>query len=209
MDKMGRAYSFIEIKAVNEDQRIIEGIATTPTPDRVGDTVNPLGAKFALPLPLLWQHFHDQPIGHVEMAKPTADGIPFRAKVESLAEPGVLKDRLDEAWQSLKLKLVRAVSIGFRPIKYAFLSDGGVEYDEWEWLELSCVTVPAQAEATITTVKSIDADLRAAAGVPEPEIPAKPEDVAATGKSVRVVKLAELAGDSAPFVIKKIRRSPK
>lgn len=51
-----RAYSVLEIKSVNEDQRLITGIATTPETDRQGDVVNPLGAKFAAELPLLWQH---------------------------------------------------------------------------------------------------------------------------------------------------------
>ncbi|HET7375515.1 MAG TPA: hypothetical protein VFK30_02340, partial [Anaerolineae bacterium] len=44
-----RAYSILEIKSFDEEQRIIEGVATTPTADRVGDIVRPLGAKFKLP----------------------------------------------------------------------------------------------------------------------------------------------------------------
>ena len=65
-----------------------------------------MGAKFNLPMPLLWQHKHDQPVGHVEYAKPTKTGIPFKARIAKSDEPGTLKDRLDEAWQSIKLKLV-------------------------------------------------------------------------------------------------------
>lgn len=207
MEALGRAYSFIEVKAVNEDERTIEGIATTPRPDRVGDVMNPLGAKFRLPLPLLWQHRHDEPVGHVEMATPTADGIPFMARLVKSDEPGRLKDRLDEAWQSLKLKLVQAVSIGFVPQKYAFQSEGGVFYDEWEWVELSCVTVPANGDCALTAVKSLDHALRVAAGVPEPVIPTKPSLAAAIGKSARVVRLGEPARDRAtPFVIRSIKR---
>lgn len=202
-----RAYSFITIKALDEDERIIEGIATTPSPDRVGDVVNPLGAKFSLPMPFLWQHNHDEPIGHVIEAKASKDGIWFRAKIASTAEVGKLKDLLDFAWQSIKMKLVAAVSIGFRPVKYAFLTDGGIDFEEWEWFELSAVTIPAQADATITSVKSIDAGLRKSAGVPEPEIP-QPATPAATGKSVRVVKLdAEPRDGGEPFVIRDIKRT--
>jgi hypothetical protein len=40
---MNRAYSILTVKAVQEDQRIIRGTATTPEPDRVGDIVEPLG----------------------------------------------------------------------------------------------------------------------------------------------------------------------
>ncbi len=200
-----RAYSFLTIKSVSEADRIIEGIASTPTPDRMGDIVNPMGAEFSLPLPMLWQHDHASPIGHVIDAKATKDGITFRAQLAQTSEPGALKDLLDFAWQSIKMKLVAAVSIGFRPLKYAFLADGGVEFDSWEWFELSAVTIPAQADATITNIKSIDAGLRRAAGVPEPEFPLAPE-AASSGKALPVVKLGAPARDRAdPFIIRTIK----
>jgi HK97 family phage prohead protease len=201
-----RAYSVLSIKSVDEDKRIIRGIATTPAVDRVGDIIDPLGVKFDNPLPLLWQHEHDKPIGSVKFEKPTKAGISFEAEIASTDEPGTLKDRLDEAWQSIKIGLVRAVSIGFRAIEYAFMDNGGIRFSETEVYELSAVTIPANAEALITSVKSIDAKLRAEHGVPDPEIPAQPKDEAATGKSVRVVKLAP-ARDRAPFVVREIKRT--
>jgi HK97 family phage prohead protease len=199
-----RAFSILEIKSVDEEKRIIRGVATTPTVDRVGDIIDPLGVKFDNPLPLLWQHEHDKPIGSVKFDKPTKAGISFEAEIASTDEPGTLKDRLDEAWQSIKMGLVRAVSIGFRAIEYAFMDSGGVRYVETEVYELSAVTIPANADALITSVKSIDARLRAEHGIPDPEIPANPADDAATGKSVCVVKLDAPARDRAPFVITKI-----
>ena len=72
-----RAYSVLNIKRFDEEQRVIEGMATTPSTDRVGDIVEPMGAKFATPFPLLWQHKSDQPVGHVEVAEPTPEGIKF------------------------------------------------------------------------------------------------------------------------------------
>lgn len=163
---MDRAYALLAIKSVREDERVIEGIASTPSPDRMDDVVDPMGAKFALPMPLLWQHRHDQPIGHVEFAKPTPKGIPFKARIAKADEPGLLKDRLDEAWQSIKLGLVRAVSIGFRALDGGVerLKTGGLKFTSWEWLELSAVTIPAQQEATITSIKSIDRKYLAASG---------------------------------------------
>lgn len=158
--ELNRAYSVIEVKSVDDDQRIIEGVATTPEPDRVGDVVLPLGAKFALPLPLLWQHRSGEPVGHVEFAKATKDGIPFRARLAKIDEPGELKNSIDKAWQAVKAGLVRGVSIGFREIKYAFMEDGGIEFQEWEWLELSLVTIPANQSATITAIKSFDREQR-------------------------------------------------
>lgn len=161
---MQRAYSLIEVKSIDDDMRVIDGMSTTPTPDRVGDIVEPMGAKFNLPLPLLWQHRSDTPVGHVEVAKATKDGISFRARFAKIAEPGELKDSIDKAWQAVKAGLVRGVSIGFSALEHDFMKEGGVRFKQWEWLELSLVTIPANSEATIHTIKSIDTDLRAASG---------------------------------------------
>jgi hypothetical protein len=79
---MDRAYSLLTLKAVDEDRRIITGVATTPTPDRTDDIVEPDGAEFKLPLPLVWQHDSRQPIGHVTRAKVTSDGIEIQARIE-------------------------------------------------------------------------------------------------------------------------------
>lgn len=163
---MKRAYSVLEVKSIDEEKREIEGIATTPTPDRMGDIVEPKGARFTIPMPLLWQHNHRMPVGHVTFAKPTRKGIPFKAKIAKIDEPGILKDRVDEAWQSVKSRLVGAVSIGFRAVRDQIerLEDGGLRFKEWEWIELSLVTIPANAEATITSIKSLDREILAASG---------------------------------------------
>jgi HK97 family phage major capsid protein/HK97 family phage prohead protease len=161
-----RAYSLLEIKAVDEDEYVIEGVATTPTPDRYNDIVEPLGAKFALPLPLLWQHNSREPVGEVEFAKPKKDGIPFRARIRKPSEftSETLRERALVAWESVKTKLVRGVSIGFKPLERTFMDNGGIHFLKWEWLELSLVTMPANTDATITSIKSADRALRAASG---------------------------------------------
>lgn len=213
-----RAYSVLEIKSVDEEKRIIRGVATTPTVDRVGDIIEPLGVKFDNPLPLLWQHEHDKPIGSVKFDKPTKNGINFEAEIASTDEPGTLKDRLDEAWQSIKMGLVRAVSIGFRAIEWAFMEGtGGIRFTETEVYELSAVTIPANADALIQQIKStqgdagvlkalkaVDAEFRREQGIPDPEIPSAPDVPAAEGKKAVVVRLGTAAQDRAPFVINKI-----
>lgn len=161
MEKTYRAYSILDIEKMmdeDEDKMVIEGIASTPSPDRMQDVVEPLGAKFKTPMPLLWQHDHSKPIGHVTFAKPTKTGIPFKAEIPKIKEAGTLKDRIDEAIQSIKYKLVAAVSIGFRPVEgaYEFMESGGIRFKEWEWYELSAVTIPANSEAVISAVKSVD-----------------------------------------------------
>lgn len=160
MGEMRRAYSILTVKSVDEDARIIEGIASTPTPDRMGDIVEPEGAVFKLPLPLLWQHDASKPVGAVEWAKPTKTGIPFKARFAK----GVLP-YIDEAWALVKAGLVRGMSIGFKPIEYSELADSyGLRFTSYEWLELSCVTIPANAECSITTIKAADAATLAALG---------------------------------------------
>lgn len=162
------AFAVLDVKAITEDDKsyTIKGIASTPTVDRMGDIVEPLGARFALPMALLWQHNSDKPVGNVVAAKPGKKGIPYEATIPKVTEPGALKDRIDEAIQSIKYNLVAAVSIGFRAIrdKMEFMDGGGIRFLEWEWLELSLVTIPANPEATITSLKSFDNELRAALG---------------------------------------------
>jgi len=151
-----RAYSLFDVRELSDEKRIFKGWATTPAADRMGDTINPLGATFKNPLPLLHQHDHRSPIGLVRFSKPTKDGIEFEAEIPVIDEPGPLKDRVDTAWGEIKHGLVRAVSIGFRALKYAFRDDDGIDFQEVELYELSAVTIPANAEAIISAVKSMD-----------------------------------------------------
>jgi len=60
------------------------------------------------------------------------------------------------AWDEIDYKVVRAVSIGFKPIKYAFKDDGGIDFQEIEIYELSTVSVPALPQAVINYVKSME-----------------------------------------------------
>ena len=155
MELANRAYAAFEVKSLGEGRRTFSGWATTPALDRMSDTINPLGVHFKNPLPLLHQHRHDQVIGTVKFNKPTAKGIEFDAEIPEIDEPASLKERLDVAWGEIKHGLVRAVSIGFRPLKYAFKEDGGIDYQEVEVYELSSVTIPALPDAVITAVKSM------------------------------------------------------
>jgi HK97 family phage major capsid protein/HK97 family phage prohead protease len=183
-----RAYSLLEIKSYDDEKRTITGIATTPTTDRMGDIVESEGAEFRLPIPLLWQHNHDAPIGQVTEAKVTKAGIRITAQINRIEEDGALKNRLDEAWQSIKYGLVRGLSIGFKPLESARIEESyAYRFTKWLWLELSAVTIPANGDCTIATVKSIDTALRAATGQEQ-----QPTTPPAPGKTInRVVKAQE------------------
>lgn len=168
-----RAVSLLTIKSVDEGARIIRGIASTPEPDRLGDILKSDGAKFKLPIPLLWQHKAAEPIGTVTAAKVTKDGIEIVAEIAKL---GIA--RIDEAWTLIKSGLVRGLSVGFRPLEAPELvetkDDFGFVFHAWEWIELSAVTIAANQSAAILSTKSLrdlDApDLAASgrsSGVPE------------------------------------------
>ncbi len=157
-----RAVARFEVKSIDEDQRVIEGIASTASTDRMGDIVEPEGAKFNLPLKLLWMHDAKKPIGNVTATKVSKDGIAITAQMA----PAGVAAYIDEAWALIKHKLVGGLSIGFRSLKDEPIKDGDTPFArrflKWEWLELSAVTIPANADATIQLLKSID-DLQLAA----------------------------------------------
>jgi HK97 family phage prohead protease len=156
-----RAWAKLEIKSIDEAVRQIEGTASTPVTDRMDDIVDPRGAKFALPLPLLWQHRADQPIGRVTAATVSDKGIGIVAVIEK----GV--DFIDRAWELIRRGLVQGLSIGFRELESERIkgSDWGRLFKQWEWLELSAVTIAANQDASITSIKALDLQhLRAASG---------------------------------------------
>lgn len=201
MTTLDRAYSLLNVKSFDDERRTFSGIASTPSIDRMGDIVDPLGAKFALPMALLLDHDSKQQVGHVEFAKPNKDGIPFKASIPIVTEPGKLKDLVDYAWDLVKYRLRSFVSIGFSALKYEIMKDGGYHFTAWEWLELSLVSIPAQSEAVVhegkslesafLAFKSIDAPLLAATGK-EPKASDRPTPPApGKKKTTPIVKALE------------------
>ncbi len=158
------AYSTFEIKAFDESARTFEGIASTPTPDRMGDIVEPKGAKYQLPIALKWQHGKGDikdPVGWVDSVSVRDNQIHVKGRFAQLNEPPSLKEDLDRVWALVKSKLVRGLSIGFRPLKSDPIKGSFAErFTSWEWLELSAVDIPANAEASILTIKSFDREAR-------------------------------------------------
>ena len=131
-------------------------MASTPELDRQGDSLDPAGATFAASIPLLFHHDAKQPIGRVTLTR-TPQGIAFDAELPEIDEPGPLKARVDEAWQSIKAGLISGVSIGHRILAggVEYLRDGTRKLTKTEICELSLVTIPANASASIRLVKSL------------------------------------------------------
>ena len=121
-----RMHSLLEIKAVDAERRIITGIATTPTPDSYNDIVELDGVEYDLPMPFLYQHNSRMPIGNVIAAKKTKDALEITVQIAKLDDPSAAPF-VEEAWALISSKppLVRGLSIGFRALEEAWMSDAG------------------------------------------------------------------------------------
>ena len=153
---MDRAYSVLEVKSVDADRRVITGIATTPTPDRIGDILEPLGVTYNNPLPLLLHHDPTQPVGTVIFDPPTAarDLVYRVAAADSGAGAGARSRRGSLAVTESRADsrhVDRLQAARGRPV---YLKSGGRHFLKTLVAELSLVTIPANIEATVLTVKS-------------------------------------------------------
>jgi HK97 family phage prohead protease len=129
-------------------ERQIRVIASDATPDRMGDILEPGGCQldeFRRNPIMLAQHSPDQPIGRwpsIEVKN---------GRLEALGEfaPEGVSELADEYCALAKSGVIKAVSVGFIPISYEPLRDGGRRYTSWELLELSLVSVPANPNALV------------------------------------------------------------
>lgn len=146
-----KAYSAARFSVIKTagDQRRIKGVATTSRIDRDGEIMLSAGATFQLPISLLWQHDHSMPIGQVVAATATAAGI----EIEAQLAPEGADPRIDEAWGLIKAGLVPGFSIG-AIVKSSTVVDGIRVISQFEIVEVSAVTVPANYDALITEIKA-------------------------------------------------------
>jgi len=126
--------------------------------DRAGDSINPDGWRFDAFLKnpvVLWAHDAKAlPVGKVTSITRTGDSViadiafdeadPFAAQIADKVASGLLS----------------AVSVGFRPLKWERAKSAdrpfGIDFSEQELLELSIVSVPANADATVIAQKSFE-----------------------------------------------------
>jgi len=142
---------FIETKIAADDAGAVNGIAWRfGEPDRVGDWIEPGAFKGArLPIPMLFGHDMNDPIGTWDNAEEKADGLYLSGR---LLVEGVSRAR--EVHALVKSGAVRGLSIGFITKKAATRSGGGRTIKELELLEVSLVTIPMHPGARVTSAKS-------------------------------------------------------
>lgn len=152
---LNKATIDLSVKAVDDGERRIEGWATRPETDRMGDVVMPRGVEYRLPLPFLLDHDHQKAVGEVDRVEVSDKGIRFWAHIKKIAEEGEAKKLTDYAWSLVRNGLRRSVSIGFRALDVEQIPNSyGIKVKAWEWLELSAVSVPALQSAQITSAKN-------------------------------------------------------
>jgi HK97 family phage major capsid protein len=200
---LDRAYSLISIKSLDDEQRVIRGVATTPTVDRGDDIVEPFGVKFRNPLPFILHHDKSSPVGEVSFDRPTKAGIAFTARIPKVVEPGRVRDRVDEAWHSAKYGLLKGVSIGYIPRQFDRRPTGGLHLKEIEVVELSMVAVPMNAETTILQIKSLDDAYLAAPGT-RARVPSQP-GVSGAPKVPAMTYSEQIAAEKADLQTKSAR----
>ncbi|NTJ00277.1 HK97 family phage prohead protease [Agrobacterium rhizogenes] len=142
---------FIETKILADDAGLVTGLAWKfGTPDRIGDDILPGAFKSAkLPIPMLFGHDMNDPIGTWDTAVEKSDGLHItgRLLVDDVA-------RAREVRALVKSGAVRGLSIGFITKQASSRSGGGRTIKSLELLEASLVTIPMHPGAKVTSAKS-------------------------------------------------------
>lgn len=131
----------------DDDSRQIDFTISTGAIDRDRDIISPAGWKLANykknPV-ILWAHsYSTPPIGRA--AKIRVEGDTLRARAEFA--PAEVFPLAETVFQLIKGGFLRATSVGFRPLKYAYNAErGGMDFEQAELLEFSIVPVPANAD---------------------------------------------------------------
>ena len=159
----------------------LEFVLSDATPDRYGDVVEARGwdlSWFKQNPIALFGHDNAFPIGTWENVRVDNDRLVGRLK---LAAPGT-SARIDELRSLVEQKILRAVSVGFKPIESESNGKRGIRFLKQELLETSLVSVPANpaALAVARSMNLSDDTMRLAFG--EHAEGGRGEGVVATGE---------------------------
>jgi HK97 family phage prohead protease len=156
------SFGICKASDIDDEERTVVAIISTGSIDRDSEVLSPKGVitdAFEDNPVVPWSHqTFDPPIGKALWLKKGRKQI--KAKVKF-----AMTDRAEEVWQLFKGGFLHAFSVGFRPLAGhrptpedikadPNLADARFIFDKWELLEFSPVTVPANAEALATAIKS-------------------------------------------------------
>lgn len=143
----------LNLKSISEEGRFAGYASVFDLVDNQRDVILP-GAfadtiRERVPdIKMLWQHSQQDPIGYFTAMFEDACGL--------YVEGQLLLDvqRAREALALLKSGVLRGLSIGYSPVRYAIDPDTGIRrISAVELWEVSLVTFPANAAANVTVVK--------------------------------------------------------
>jgi HK97 family phage prohead protease len=119
-------------------------------PDRIGDVITKGAfAKASLPIPMLFGHDFNDPVGAWHTATEDAEGLRLSGNMLVDEVP-----RAREVRALVRAGAVPGISIGFITKKSVPRKGGGRTISELELLEASLVTIPLHPGARITSAKS-------------------------------------------------------
>lgn len=142
-----------EAKIEAGESRSVEFTISTAAVDRVGDTIAAAGWDL--------KNYRKNPVvlwAHDSRSLPVARGLNVRVEdgaLKASAEftPAGVARFNDTVFEMVKSGFLNAVSVGFRPLKWAWTEDAdrryGIDFMEQELLEFSIVPIPANPEALI------------------------------------------------------------
>lgn len=142
---------FLTTKALTEDDGAITGLAWPfGAPDRVGDMIQKGAfASARVPIPMLFGHDPNAPVGVWDMAEEKADGLNLSGRLLVDDVP-----RAREVRALVRAGALSAISIGFRTIKALRRPGGGRMITELELMEASLVPFGMHPGARVTSAKS-------------------------------------------------------
>uniref|UniRef100_A4WS91 Phage prohead protease, HK97 family n=1 Tax=Cereibacter sphaeroides (strain ATCC 17025 / ATH 2.4.3) TaxID=349102 RepID=A4WS91_CERS5 len=151
--------AFMETNVQADAAGAISGVAWKfATPDRIGDMIEKGAFSGAvLPIPMLFGHDMNDPIGVWEAAVEKADGLHLSGKLLVDDVP-----RAREVRALVQAGAVRGISIGFVARKAVARPGGGRTIKALELVEASLVVVPMHPGARVTSAKDAVSALRLA-----------------------------------------------
>lgn len=154
--------SFIETKILADESGAITALAWPfGSPDRMGDVITKGAfASAKMPVPMLFGHDPNDPVGVWEEAEERDDGLHLKGRLLVDDLP-----RAREVSALVRAGAVRGISIGFVTVKAARRSPRGRNISALNLMEASLVTLPMHPGAKVTSAKDAVGALRIAAAL--------------------------------------------